>query len=185
MKNNFLVVLVFLFSTFVIIYSFKENDVDSFIKETKYEVESIERDREVLFEMADKTIEMVESDKKEIQFKLDSLDVELYEKQKIVNSFLRSIKDSEKLKCTLEEQNKILKQEQIQLKESLNKILSVNQQTNEKLEKINYEKEFLENQYLNFTKLYNENIYYYVDTVYLIDTLVFRKEDIKKLILKK
>jgi chromosome segregation ATPase len=185
MKNNVLIIIVFILSTFAIIYSFKENDVDTFIKETRKEVETIEKDREVVFEMADKTIEMMESDKKEIQFKLDSLDVELYEKQKIVNSFLRSIKDSEKLKCTLEEQNKILKQEQIQLKESLNKVLDDNHQTNEKLEKMYSEKEFLEYQYKNLTKSYDSSIYYHVDTVYIIDTLIYRKEDIKKLILKK
>ena len=88
MKNNIFIITIFLIFSIGIIYSTTKKDVDHFIVETKKDVETIEKDRKKVFEMADQTIEMMEYEKKEMQFKLDSLDVELYEKQKSIKKLI-------------------------------------------------------------------------------------------------
>jgi hypothetical protein len=184
MKNNIFIITVFLIFSIGIIYSTTKKDVDHFIVETKKDVETIEKDRKKVFEMADQTIEMMDYQKKEMQFKLDSLDVELYEKQKVLNSYINSFEENKRLNFELEKKNKKLLEQYKSIRENLNHIVTINQETNQKLEKTYNEKELLKDQYSELSKLQNENKFYYVDTVYMVDTLIYKKEEIKKLKLK-
>jgi len=60
----------------------------------------------------------------------------------------------------------------------------MNEDTKEKLEVTHKEKEVLYYEYNNLQKIYQENTFIVVDTIYKIDTRYYTKDEIKKLVLK-
>lgn len=191
MKNRYLFLLISVVIIILITYHLKSDYENSFIVETKEEIKLMHTERDSIFSYVDVTMSNLEYERNEKQFVLDSLDVELYENQKIVNQHLKSIEESKKLHCLLEETNEKLLKEKGKLENSLSDamkelvdIRKINKVTEEKLETINKEKEVIYNQYSDLQEIYQNNTFIIVDTIYKIDTIYYNKNDIKKIIFK-
>ena len=184
MKKRYIFLIVSLISVVTITYFIKSDYANTFITETKEEIEYLHNEKDSIFSYVDETINNLDTERKEKQFKLDSLDVELYEKQKIVNKHLKSIEESKKLHSLLKETNKNLLKESDVLKENLSTIKSELVEVRKMNETITKEKEDIYIQYSDLKQIYQNNTFVVVDTIYKIDTICYTKDEIKKLVLR-
>jgi len=184
MKKRYIFLIVSLISVITITYFAKSDYSNTFITETKEEIESLQTERDSIFSYVDETMYNLDNERKEKQFKLDSLDVELYEKQKIVNYHLKSIEKSKKIRYELEESNEKLLKERDILEESLSNVKSELVEVIKLNETITKEKEDIYTQYSDLKQIYQNNTFVVVDTIYKIDTICYTKDEIKKLVLK-
>lgn len=186
MKNAFLytfIVLVCGYFTYTYIES-KHRNEDMILK-TNEELNSIESKQKTVFDMVDKAMMSKAKKEEKMVLSLDSLEDELKRKMSILR------KAQEKLDST--------KKEVIKNKKSNDSLLLVN----ETLIKKNYmvEKQLVESKILvnnlhqenNLIKLKYDSLSFeqsknksveLVDTVYIIDTIFYKKDDIKKFKLK-
>ena len=184
MKKRYIFLIVSLISVITITYFAKSDYSNTFITETKEEIESLQTERDSIFSYVDETMYNLDNERKEKQFKLDSLDVELYEKQKIVNYHLKSIEKSKKIRYELEESNEKLLKERDILEESLSNVKSELVEVIKLNETITKEKEDIYTQYSDLKQIYQNNTFVVVDTIYKIDTICYTKDEIKKLVLR-
>jgi hypothetical protein len=184
MKKRYIFLIVSLISVVTITYFIKSDYANTFITETKEEIEYLHNEKDSIFSYVDETINNLDIERKEKQFKLDSLDVELYEKQKIVNCHLKSIEESKKIRHELEESNEKLLKERDILEESLSNVKSELVEVIKMNETITKEKEDIYIQYSDLKQIYQNNTFVVVDTIYKIDTICYTKDEIKKLVLK-
>lgn len=190
MKNS-----IFTISSLVIVFTltiyYKNNNSNSLIYKTKKDIRNMRYEKKKVFNLADSTLDQLEIERRERQTILDSMDLELTKKENIVNSFLNSIEQNKKLNSTLTYKNNNLLDEKnelekslIVMREQLLELTETNIQTNEILYKVNEEKSKIYNDYIVMKDRYVENTVVIVDTIYQIDTVCYKKEQIKKLVLK-
>ena len=190
MKNS-----IFTISSLVIVFTltiyYKNNNSNNLIYKTKKDIRNMRYEKKKVFNLADSTLDQLEIERRERQTILDSMDLELTKKESIVNSFLNSIEQNKKLNSTLTYKNNNLLDEKnelekslIVMREQLLELTETNIQTNEILYKVNEEKSKIYNDYIVMKDRYVENTVVIVDTIYQIDTVCYKKEQIKKLVLK-
>jgi len=184
MKKRYIFLLVSLISVIGITILIKKDYTNLFIEETKEEISVMHNERDSIFSFVDETMSDLELERSEKQNMLDSLDKELIKKQNIVKEFIYSIEQNKKLNLTLENEKIHLESVLEETKNKLHDIIQINENTKEKLEVVNKEKEMLYNQYNSLQEIYQENTFIVVDTIYKIDTIYYTKDEIKKLVLK-
>ena len=191
MKKRYIFLIVSLISVVTITYFIKSDYANTFITETKEEIEYLHNEKDSIFSYVDETINNLDIERKEKQFKLDSLDIELIKKQKIVNQYIKSIEDNKILLQRIEEDNKKLLKEKnnlsstlVEVNERLVEVTDLNEYTQRRLDDVKQEKENIYNQYSDLKEIYQNNTFVVVDTIYKIDTICYTKDEIKKLILR-
>lgn len=191
MKKRYIFLIVSLISVVTITYFIKSDYTNTFITETKEEIEYLHNEKDSIFSYVDETINNLDIERKEKQFKLDSLDIELIKKQKIVNQYIKSIEDNKILLQKIEGDNKKLLKEKnnlsstlVEVNERLVEITDLNEYTQRRLDDVKQEKENIYNQYSDLKEIYQNNTFVVVDTIYKIDTICYTKDEIKKLILR-
>lgn len=184
MKKRYIFLIVSLISVITITFLLKKDYTNLFIVKTKEEISNIHNERDSIFLFVDETLLNLEIERYEKQFMIDSLDVELEKKQKLVNQSIHSIEQNKHLNLTLEKKNKYIDSILSETKNKLHDLTIVNENTKKNLEVVNKEKEILYNQYNSLQENYLVNTLIFVDTIYKIDTIYYTKNQIRKLIIE-
>lgn len=181
-----------------IVGSFIYNYVDGKVRQQKMlsdlKTELDNLNNEDVIQIVDDVIIDINTNKEDKKLLLDSI-VNIDSILKIKNEKLR--KSNEKLKDN-EEKFLLLENEKLKIEEEkkeLFKIIEKNDSTlseikksaeelNKIYKKITQEKEILEEKYLELSSKYDGSKFIEVDSVYQIDTIFYKSEDIKKIKLK-
>lgn len=190
MKNKIILIVCFLgLMTFVL--TSKNSKINPFIEETKKEMEELETEKEKLFVLADETLVNLEEQRNLTKKELIKLDSTLKIKElKLKNAQITLEESESKIEKLKEETQNYLRQKEAseillaRTKENLIQVKQLNKEKNELLEKVYEEKIILEDKCKSLESIYENSRFISVDTVFMIDTVVYKKDEIKKIKIK-
>lgn len=190
MKKVFwFILLTTVLGSFIYLYVDDKVKNERMLKDLKTELKEV--NNEEIFQVADDIIFDINKEKERKKNLLDSLDLILKTKSKKLKDSNKRLKENEEKIIFLElEKEKIEKE-----KEELNKIVEKNDSTLVEIEKsinklnkvynqIVQEKKTLEEKYLELSSKYDGSKFIVVDSVYQIDTIFYKSEDVKRIKLK-
>ena len=190
MKKMFwFIVLTTILGSFIYYYVEGKVENEKILAELKEEID--ENNNEDILQVVDGIILNINEEKNRRNFLLDSLDLIIEDRTKTLKeSNVRLEKNEQKIIFLELEKKKIEKE-----KEELDKIIMKNDSTLMEIEKsidslnkiynrIIQEKIVLEEKYSELLSKYDGSKFIEVDSIYQIDTIFFKSEDIKKIKLK-
>jgi hypothetical protein len=190
MKKTFwFIVLTTILGSFIYYYVEGKVENEKILAELKEEID--ENNNEDILQVVDGIILNINEEKNRRNFLLDSLDLIIEDRTKTLKeSNVRLEKNEQKIIFLELEKKKIEKE-----KEELDKIIMKNDSTLMEIEKsidslnkiynrIIQEKIVLEEKYSELLSKYDGSKFIEVDSIYQIDTIFFKSEDIKKIKLK-
>lgn len=190
MKNKIILILCFV-GLLIFVISSKNSKINPFVEETKVDIKNLEDEKEELFEWADKTMEEVEKQKINREREIYLLDSIIKKNKRTLNNSNLNLAKNRKINDSLKKENiKYIQQKEAlevlleQVKKSLKEVEEMNKEKTELLKEIYTEKEMLQQEYDYLNSIYQDSKFITVDTVYQIDTLFYKKEDVKKIKVK-
>lgn len=182
MKIRFFYIISIIFIVLLIYFLRQKNEINYIIKNKK-ELSVLKSDKQKVFILADKTLKKINSDKKDTQRILDSLTLEVMEKQNEMKYISSEIE-----KNKLENESLNLKKSELELlltetKQKLEESIKNHENSQKTICEITEEKHNLERQ-IDYYVGRGEQ-YIIIDTIYQIDTIFYSSDDIKTLKLRK
>lgn len=173
------------------IYLYVDNKVtqQKMLTDIKTELDDLS-DEDVL-QIADDIIFDINSEKEKKKILLDSLDSVLKLKNEKITKSNQKLKDNEEKILFLEMEKLKIEEERKELIKIIEKndstLVEIKKSTNnlnEIYKKIVQEKKNLEEKYLELSSKYDGSKFIVVDSIYQIDTVFYKSEDVKKIKLK-
>lgn len=188
-KILWFIILVTIVGSFIYLYVDDKVAQQKMLTDIKTELDDLS-DEDVL-QIADDIIFDINSEREKKKILLDSLDSVLKLKNEKIRKSNQKLKDNEEKILFLEMEKLKIEEE----REELIKIIEKNDSTlveikkstknlNEIYKKIAQEKKNLEEKYLELSSKYDGSKFIAVDSIYQIDTVFYKSEDVKKIKLR-
>lgn len=188
-KILWFIILVTIVGSFIYLYVDDKVAQQKMLTDIKTELDDLS-DEDVL-QIADDIIFDINSEREKKKILLDSLDSVLKLKNEKIRKSNQKLKDNEEKILFLEMEKLKIEEE----REELIKIIEKNDSTlaeikkstknlNEIYKKIAQEKKNLEEKYLELSSKYDGSKFIVVDSIYQIDTVFYKSEDVKKIKLR-
>jgi hypothetical protein len=188
-KILWFIILTTIVGYFIYLYVDDKVTQQKMLTDIKTELDDLS-DEDVL-QMADDIIFDINSEKEKKKILLDSLDSVLKLKNKKITKSNQKLKDNEEKILFLEMEKLKIEEERKELIKIIEKndstLVEIKKSTNnlnEIYKKIVQEKKNLEDKYLELSSKYDGSKFIMVDSIYQIDTVFYKSEDVKKIKLK-
>jgi hypothetical protein len=188
-KILWFIILTTIVGYFIYLYVDDKVTQQKMLTDIKTELDDLS-DEDVL-QIADDIIFDINSEKEKKKILLDSLDSVLKLKNKKITKSNQKLKDNEEKILFLEMEKLKIEEERKELIKIIEKndstLVEIKKSTNnlnEIYKKIVQEKKNLEDKYLELSSKYDGSKFIMVDSIYQIDTVFYKSEDVKKIKLK-